>query len=67
MGECAMEIRKRRVAGFMQVAQDMGLGLREIGRVPLDVKANPVRGAVDAEDEFETHSNQGYVKSLDSR
>lgn len=39
----------------MQMAQDVSFGLREIGRVALDVEADPVRGAVDAEDEFEAH------------
>jgi hypothetical protein len=65
MRECAMQAGHRRIAEFMKVTEDVGFRLCKIGRMPLDVKPNPVGGAVDAEYQFETHQAQGYVKGLD--
>lgn len=55
VGECAMQVRYGRTIKFVKVTQDVGFRLREIGRMPLDVEPNPMGGAVNAEDKFETH------------
>jgi hypothetical protein len=38
--------------------------LREIRSMPLDVKPNPMSGAVDAKDKFESHHVQDTSKIL---
>lgn len=58
MREGAMQDGYRGVPGFVKVTQDVCLRLGEIRGVPLDVKANPMGGAVDAEDKFESHQVQ---------
>jgi hypothetical protein len=55
MSECTMQGGHRRVTKFIKMTEDMGFCLREIGGVPLDVESNPMGGAVNAEDKFETH------------
>jgi hypothetical protein len=58
VGESAVHVGDRRVAEFLQVAENVRLGLREIGRVPLNEQANAVRGAVNAKDKLQAHHSQ---------
>lgn len=64
MSECAMQFGQGGIAEFMQMTQDVSFRLREIRRMALDVETHPVRGAVDAEDEFEAHPVQDTRKGL---
>jgi hypothetical protein len=40
------------------MTQNVGFGLRQIRRVALNEESDPMRGAVDAEDELEAHHTQ---------
>ncbi len=64
MREGAMQAGYRRISEFMEVTQDVCFRLREIRGMPLDVESNPMSGAVDAEDKFETHQVQDTSKVL---
>jgi len=55
--EGAMQIGDRSVTGFVQMAEDVRLRLREIGRVSLDKQAYPMGGPVDAEDQLKAHQS----------
>jgi hypothetical protein len=53
--EGAVDIYQRRISGLIQMTEDVGLGLSESGGVALDIEADLMRGAVDAENQFEAH------------
>lgn len=48
--EGAMQFEQRRRSRFMQVAEDVGLGLRQLGCMLLNVEPDSMRRAVNAED-----------------
>jgi hypothetical protein len=62
--EGPVQLGHSRVAEFQEVAENVSFRLVNIGRVPLDEKADPMGRAVDGKDEPERHSSQAYANHL---
>ena len=61
MREGAMQVGDGRIPRFGEVAENMSLGLIEIGSMTLDEESDPVGSAMDFEDESQVHQISGYL------